>query len=496
MKTKITLRTQITIMVLVIVAVAVFIVFLLNTGFLESFYKNNKENNLKNVFFRLDEAASTGRLYDNDFSGEIAIIGERENLSALVVKPNGIVVATTENDPRRLSDRLFSMMLGGRGDRVFDGPNYSIIHYTDDLGGEYLVLWGTLMDGNTAIMETAVESIRESVSITNRFLIIGLIIAGAFGLLAAWFFTRRITKPLSLLTELSGRMANLEFDVKYVPGESLNEIDLLGIRMNEMSGFIEEKLTELKQKNVELLTDIRLKEKNEDMRKEFISNLSHELKTPISLILGYAEGLATPGVLSSQEKMSHYATTISKEAERMDGLIEKLLELNEINFGKEIHMARVDLSSLINEEIKGLSLILENAGVSIENTVKAPEYVWADRMLTLRVVENYLTNAIKYATNEKKVMISLKKVEKYIVEFCVFNSCPPIDESLGERIWDMFYRGDVSHKRLMDSSGIGLSIVKAAGETMGCKYGFRNVPGGVEFYFDFDQNPESNLPMS
>ena len=209
---------------------------------------------------------------------------------------------------------------------------------------EYLKMWGRFMDGSWFIMQCPYASITESASLANRFLIylgcIGMVIGG----LLVWMFSRSITRPIMELAGLSQEMANLNFDTKYTRG-GMDEIGVLGNNFNKMSEKLERTVSELKQANNQLQKDIEQKEKIEDMRNEFLGNVSHELKTPIALIQGYAEGLKEgisedPARARLPENLP--TTTISTALKRSWRILESMSGMeNEISLSKTVplHMS-------------------------------------------------------------------------------------------------------------------------------------------------------------
>lgn len=466
------------------------LVFFMNTGFLEDFYLSQKENALVNVFNNLEGAAGEEILYSIEYGVEFSNMSERENISCMIMRPNGTVLISSESSNQRMIDHLLLIAFRGDGDTVTSTGTYTTRMYTDVEGlRDYLILWGNLSDGNTVFMETAMESIRDSVSITNRFLVIAGVIAIIAGIIFAFGITSGVLKPLGRLTEISEKMSELDFDVKFEPKAIPDEVDILGIRMNQMSSMIEQNIKELKQKNIELKADIRLKEKNEEMRREFISNVSHELKTPISLIIGYADGLLEEDISDSPERRRHYAEIIADEAGRMDSMIATLLNLNEIEYGKlSIQMTRINLTNLAKDTIESVLVLAENADVKIEDNISDNYYVWADENLTHQIIENYLTNAIRYSENDKIVRVNIDNTKDGRIMFSVFNTGNGIPKEEFNKIWDKFYKIDPARTRELNSTGIGLSVVKAAAESMGYEYGVTNVDGGVVFYFIFDSN--------
>jgi len=206
-------------------------------------------------------------------------------------------------------------------------------------------------------MSTPIESINESVNIANRFFFyIGCLGAVAGGIII-WLVSRKITRPILKLSDISERMVHLDFEAKY-QGNARNEIDVLGENINKLSESLEKSISELKTANNELLKDIEKKEQIDEMRKEFLSNVSHELKTPIALIQGYAEGLQE-GIYEDSESRAFYCEVIMDEANKMNNMVKRLLTLNQLEFGQEmLQIQRFNLTELICGVIQKVSFLL------------------------------------------------------------------------------------------------------------------------------------------
>ena len=258
------------------------------------------------------------------------------------------------------------------------------------------MLWGTLEDGNLVLMRTALASIKESVMIANEFLAYVAVMATVCCAILAIFVSRRITGPILQLTKISKRMAELDFDAKYKPNKRQNEVDELGEHMNMLSATLETTISELKSANNELKKDIEKKEEIDRMRKEFLSNVSHELKTPLALIQGYAEGLQEC-INDDEESRDFYCEVIMDEADKMNQMVKKLLTLNQLEFGNDtLTMERFDLTELVKGVVTSSGILLKQKDI----TVTYPEesvYVWADEFKVEEVMTNYLSNAINHA---------------------------------------------------------------------------------------------------
>lgn len=474
--------------IIFIIVLTLFLIWIINSTFLEDFYLSNKVQSITRVFTELENASAKDRLYTAEFAQTLEDMSARENISCIVISPEGTVLLSTRMGSQRIVDHLFSVLFNPQEAPLVETDRISVRPFRDSAGlGDYLTLWGGLPDGNTVFMETAMQSIRDSVSITNRFLIIAGAAAIVIGIILAIFMTGRILKPLKELADISDRMAHMDFEARYTPSKSNNEIDTLGLSMNEMSRIIEDNIGSLKEVNVNLNRDIKRYEESELMRREFVRNVSHELKTPISLIMGYAEGLRD-GIAKSPEDMEFYTGVIADEAGRMDKLIQGLLDLNSIEYGNApIRMLRIDLSEVLRQETETVMILAKNEGITISLEIPDSVTVWCDESLMRQVIDNYLTNAIRYAEGEKQIRITIETTDTEAL-LKVFNSFPggiPEDET--ERLWDQFYKSDPARSRKKGGSGLGLSIVKALAESLGSRYGVYNSNDEVCFYFSFDR---------
>ena len=221
------------------------------------------------------------------------------------------------------------------------------------------------------------------------------------------------------------------------------------------------------------------------MRKEFLSNVTHELKTPIALIQGYAEGLKD-NISEDAESREFYCDVIIDEASKMNKMVKKLLTLNQIEFGNQmVELERFDIAALIRSVLDNSEILLKQNEIRVQFEQTGPAEVWADEYMIEEVVTNYLTNAIHYAANEKVIDIRILR-EEGRVRVSVFNTGDPIPEEETEKIWIKFYKVDKARTREYGGNGIGLSIVKAIMEAHNKPYGVINHSNGVEFWFELD----------
>lgn len=492
---KYSIRRQMTAIFIGLFACILGAVLIINNGFLGRYYLSHKAKDLVRTYYAVDEVLQEGSLTDVSVLKGIINRTERGNIDIVVTDSSGTAVFSTlgESDPRL--SQMISDVVGQNidADTVLEKTdNFTIYRSTADNGlnnVEYLRMWGIFTDGSWFVMQSPLASIRESAALANQFLIylggIGIIVGGVL----VWLLSRRITQPLMELTRLSQEMANLNFDAKYTSGGA-DEIGILGSNFNRMSEQLEKTISELKSANNQLQKDIEQKEKMEEMRNEFLGNVSHELKTPIALIQGYAEGLKE-GVNDDPESREFYCEVIMDEADKMNRMVKNLLTLNQLEFGSdEVQFERFDIVGLVRGVIASCDILIRQADAAVDFIADEKLDVWADEFKTEQVVRNYLTNAIHHVENEKRIEVRIRKVDDK-ARITVFNSGKPIPEEDIPKLWDKFYKVDKAHTREYGGNGIGLSIVKAIMESFHQKYGVRNFDNGVEFWFELDAKTEN-----
>lgn len=464
------------------------ILLIVNVKFLEPYYIRDKEMQFIHVYEELQEAVKKGTISNDEVQDELHVLCEKNNISYIVLDMDNEKLITNVHDTNMLKQQLSGYLLNQaqKGGKVLDSTdNYQLMRSQDPWNqSEYIEMWGQLDDNVNFLIRSPVESIRESVALSNRFLIyvgMGTLII-CIGLV--WYFSRRITKPIQELAELSDHMANLDFEAKYTSGGN-NEIGELGDNFNRMSKKLEKAISELKQANNSLQQDIEQKEKMEQMRTELMGNVSHELKTPIALIQGYAEGLKE-GVNDDPESRDFYCDVIMDEAGKMNRMVKNLMTLNQLEFGNDkVEFERFNLTELIGGVLQSMDILSQQKDVKLIFREENPVYVWGDEFKIEQVVRNYVSNAYNHVNEEKIIEVKILQ-EDGLAKVTVFNTGKPIPEEDVPRIWDKFFKVDKAHTREYGGNGIGLSIVKAIMESMHQQYGVKNYDNGVEFWFTLD----------
>ena len=480
------LTRQITSIVSILVAGAILLCWVLHTTLLPRYYMHNKKHVLMENYETISNASEQDKLESDEFTVTFDNLCSNGNIMTLILQPDGKVLRSSVNDLDALRGELWNVLLHTDDMEVlYSNDQYQLLRKNDTrLDSEYLVLVGVLENGDMILMRTAVESIRESAAISNRFLLFVGAAAIVSSLLVAFFTTRHITKPLQQLTDISKRMVDLDFNAKYESNRSNSyEVEELGNHINRLSENLERTISELKIANVELQDDIEKKIQIDEMRKEFLSNVSHELKTPLALIQGYAEGLQEC-INDDAESREFYCDVIIDEADKMNRMVKKLLTLNQLEFGNDqVVMERFDMTELVRGVANSTKILMEQKGIRLELDNLEEAWVWGDEFKVEEVITNYMSNAINHADGGKVIRVFYTRFEDKL-RVSVFNTGQPIPEDDIDKIWVKFYKVDKARTREYGGSGIGLSIVKAIMDSFHQQCGVIHHEDGVEFWME------------
>ena len=483
------IRRQFALIFIGLVAGTIVLSLCIHHIFLESFYMKRKTTVILDAYESIGQMTGEDIYSTDNFYHKLEEICRVNNITVFIMDANSQTRFVSSNGGRELEARLMGYMFGlptdsRRVELLKTGGDY-VLHRTRVREGEFIEMYGRLSSGISFIMTSPIESIRESASVANTFYAYVGAIAAVVGGIIIWLVASRITKPILELNRISRQMVKLYFDTKY-QGQVKNEIGLLGRNMNELSETLEQAITELKSANNELQKDIQEKEQIDEMRREFLSNVSHELKTPIALIQGYAEGLRE-GVSTDPEGMQYYCDVIVDEANKMNSMVQKLLTLNHLeNSSEPIHMTRVDIAEVVKNCAKSFDILMKQKEIILQMQDTPSLFVWADEYGIEEVITNYLSNAVNHCEGEKKIVLSFTE-QKDKIRVNIFNTGTPIPEEALEHIWEKFYKVDKARTREYGGSGIGLSVVKAIMDSMHQKYGVENYNNGVLFWFELEK---------
>jgi two-component system sensor histidine kinase VanS len=500
------IRFKLTFLLMALIIITIFLTWFINRTFLSDYYERYKVKTLTDVYRKVKEiyeGENSKDAYEDEgiyLSEEATLAMERlsssHGVNIYVIKFLAWQMVYNYPEPGNLGERekfQINLLINYYLDRqntgnttlIKDTDEYMICNlYDEHYDANYLDLVGTLGHDKIIFLRSNFESIQEGVNIANRFLAyigIGAVIIGSIVMM---LISKSFTKPILELSEIAKKMSDLDFEVKY-QGKTNDEIDTLGNSINSLSDKLKSTVSELKSANNELMTDIQKKIEIDEMRKEFLSNVSHELKTPISLIQGYAEGLKE-NINDDKENRDFYCEVIMDEADKMNKMVKKLLTLNELESGQNpVNFERFDLTALVRAVLDSVDILLRQKEVRLYFAETSPVYVWADEYMVEQVVTNYISNAIHHVNNGGIIEIKFI-IREDVVRVAVFNTGENIPEDELDKIWIKFYKVDKARTREYGGSGIGLSIVKAVMNSLNRDCGVKNHPSGVEFWFELD----------
>ena len=522
------LRFKISFVILLIIIVMTSSGILVGNYFLDRYYINGKENSIVSVYENINSIYEAGLEYEEDdddeeetedyeedlfsageISDDLALkldkISLSNNVSIIIYREiqehlydymmnthTNLLLYTSLGDTQDSmaeSNNIFKDYFFSQGNSehtdMLPGQNYVIRRVNvQRLGANYIYLQGQFANDDRILIRVSVEGIQESVNLAKRFYIYLIILIAVIILIVLFITTGHLLKPIGELTEQARRMAQLDFTAKY-DVRTDDEIGDLGRSINQMSESLEKALSELKGANAQLSRDLEKREQIDDMRKEFLSNISHELKTPIALIQGYAEGLQD-NINEDEESRQFYCDVIIDESRKMNQMVKQIMALNQLEFGySNLNMEYFDIAELVQTIINKSDILIRQSDAVIICDTSKKYYVWSDPFMAEEVFTNYLTNALHHVDGEKKIEISFERAEDH-VRVGVFNTGKTIPEEDLPRIWEKFYKVDKARTREYGGSGVGLSIVKATMELLGQKYGVMNKKDGVLFWFELD----------
>lgn len=492
------LRFKITFVLVVSIFMMILLCWILNKTFLANYYQNTKIKMLGTSFNEISVLFSGEEAYESTELTEEQVDKINEICSSSNVDVYIIIKYMTygSNSSKAAKDRMdysrVSYVLGPLPfyeitniKLLYSNGKYDIYSQTDKRQeSDYIDLYGVLDNKVEIFIRTNYESIQESAEIASRFLAYVGIAVAVLGSVIVFFISRSFTRPILELADISKKMADLDFDAKYKVS-TRDEIALLGNSMNELSEKLEHTISELKSANNELQSDIQNKIQIDEMRKDFLSNVTHELKTPIALIQGYAEGLQD-NINDDAESREFYCEVIIDEAQKMNNMVKKLLTLNQLEFGTgQIEMERFDVVALIRSVLNSVDILVRQKEVRMIFEEEGPVYVWADEYMIEEVITNYISNALNHVSGANLIEVKLIHFDN-VVRVAVFNTGEHIPEEELDKVWIKFYKVDKARTREYGGSGIGLSIVKAIMTSHNQKCGVVNHQNGVEFWCELD----------
>jgi len=368
---------------------------------------------------------------------------------------------------------------------VIDDQTILQMEQDKNLRIDFMILKHQMSNEDLLFIRQPLAPISESVTVAGQFIVLTGMLSIIIGCIWAFFFAKKFTLPILELNRIAQSMSRLNFSQKCTMNRR-DEFGELGKSINHLSDQLDTAISELNQKNTQLMADVEQERKLDKMRKDFVSSVSHELKTPLSLILGYAEGLKE-NVARDEDRKNYYCSVIIDEAERMDKLVKDLLNLSQIESGfYQLNRTTFDLSLLLHRITQKYQTLLEEKAITLQMNIPAQTMANGDVLRIEQILLNLFNNAIDHAEFAKIITVCIKDTGNHI-KVLLYNSGPHIPEESLEKLWISFYKVDKARTREYGRYGLGLSIVRAIQELHGNFYGVQNVPDGVNFWFDLDK---------
>lgn len=364
-------------------------------------------------------------------------------------------------------DLMILNRLGNNESEIVTLKNY-------EKSGYDLHLVGKIND-NYVILSTSIESLKKDARTTVIILIITSLFTFTILTILSYFISRLFSKKINKIKEVTEDISNLKFSKK-IEINSNDELGDLFDNVNKMSQKLQDSIKELESANLKLKNDLIEKEKQEKLRKQLIANISHEFKTPLTIISGYSQ-LMLDDVKGKENKEN--LEMIISESERLSGLVYEFLELSKLESGNvKLNNTRVDINELIKKELKKLSVRIQDKNINVKESYAKDAIITIDEKQVTRVIENILTNAIKFCKNEMEIKIRTYIKDDYLV-YEVYNSGSNIAEKEIENIFNSYYKDKSGRNK--DGTGLGLTIVRAIIDLYNGKCEVVNTKKGVKF---------------
>ncbi|XMB73139.1 HAMP domain-containing sensor histidine kinase [Mycoplasmatota bacterium WC30] len=513
---KSSIRSKLFLLVYGIILAFIAGLILLNNSFLDNYYIKNRKLALIEAFSQLSEVSTE----DPDLVFKLQEVESDYNLNVQILKQTEefgyeFVWNNFDNVPdifNRIYGNMYSIPQGILGKIIFDFNQQELgsessyatevtltsdLEYRaylmdiqsefteDDMESQMLGLCVAVEqdDGFDLyyVMTITFQSITDSIKIFNSFTILVGFVFMIFSFFIMYFISYSFTNPILQINKIAEEIAGLDFSNK-VTITSDDEFGDLGESINQMSTQLEANINNLQKTNNRLAKEILHKTDIDKMRREFIASASHELKTPLSLIMGYTEALKLSDL--DQKSKDEYIAIILDETNKMNKLVMELLRLSQLESGNiETEFTDFNVKDLLKESATLFNLVFKERNLNIEFDM-IDHVVNSDFKQLQSVLTNFINNAINHVDDKKSIKLSIKLIENNNVRVSVYNSGPNISESEVKHIWESFYKVDKARTRTYGGQGLGLSICRTVLDLLGYDYGVNNLVDGIEFYFD------------
>ncbi len=497
---------------------------LLQTVFIEDFYLKKKAEDFEANFKKFSTAYSELTASNTDSSELLTEFQNKNNASTAVLNLSGDTLRIFEDKKRMILkivkkpgsdstasppivDDIINFNLDSKIKMLVNGMQQwssdpMAVSRVVDEGKVIIYNSGVKIDGQNnlvgispifidrevsgiIIAAASLQPIGEAAAVIRQFYIYFYLIALVLIFALSLIYSKIITKPLVTLNKTALKMSELDFSAK-CPYHSQDEIGSLSATLNFLSAKLDSSISELRVANEKLKEDIEKEKQLDIMRNDFIAGVSHELKTPISLISNYAEGIKDN--ITKGAKREYYVDIIIDEAKKMTSLVEDMLDLSQLESGSfKLKLENFPLIGLLNTVVERYTVNNKLAG-KIFNLKTPPGSleVKGDMFRIEQVLTNLIDNAIKYTQGEGIIKIVAEN-QGNTVFVQIENPGEPLPETELQNIWNKFYRVEKSRNKGLGGKGLGLSIVKDILDLHASEYGVTNTAHGIAFFFTLEK---------
>lgn len=454
-----------------IMAVCLMGIAFVNSQLLEGVYIWNMERNMKNIASEVEKV--NGNYY--------IVLSEMESTHNVSIDlyddVDNYIYATRSS---YLSGNKINVVTRETND---DGSYFNIVS-ADGSSTQYILYGKSFENGYHIEISTEINPIQENASVATTVTTAITVFALGLALVFIYDYSRRFTKPLIQMNNVMNKIASLDFSSK-TDIDRNDEIGALAKNINTVSVSLDKALTELREKNAQLQEDIEKERLLEKMRQDFVSSASHELKTPIAIIRGYAEGLKM-NISEEDGTSTEYCDIIINEADKMNELVVNMLEQSLYSTGTtQTEKEEFNVRQYIEDFLQTAAPIFKEKGITVKTKLHDAT-VYGDIKQMTTVLSNIVLNACSHAQGEKLIEISTQS-ENSFVKVNVFNTGSHVEDKDKDSIFTSFYRADKAHSRKEGRFGLGLSIVKTIVTNHECDCGFENTENGVSFWFTMEE---------
>lgn len=328
---------------------------------------------------------------------------------------------------------------------------------------------------------TAEANAPENINVLKSYIAYVLIFAIIISILLAAFFSVLITRRVVKIKNVASKMSELDFSQR-CEVKSNDAIGILAQILNFLSEKLDKTLTELSHANEKLKSDLELQQEIDNNRKDFIAAVSHEFKSPLTLIRGYTEGMQSH--LLGEENFENAQNIVVSEVDKMDRLVQELLDLSTLDSPNyKLSKSIFFIDELLCEIGSNYTVLIRNTGITLNVITNCEKVsVLADRFRIEQVIMNFLNNAMSNTAPGGSITL-MSTMENNLVRVRIWNEGKAINEEDIDKIWEAFYRSDKSRSKKTGGHGLGLAICKSILDKHDATYGAMNREGGVEFYF-------------